>query len=129
MRARESADIHTYHSNTLSLGLCTKLFLSTRRTPPGRGIVKFIRTSNYLESEDVVSATYASTIPPISVFQENRLKRRLDSILFSEEEKESEWNPRVRKSCADCSKIGTETCVRVQTGFVCKCRENFTVFC
>ncbi|VDP20471.1 unnamed protein product [Heligmosomoides polygyrus] len=42
-------------------------------------------------------------------------------------ERETLWNRRVRRSCAECSKIGTERCEAVDGGFVCHCKEHWTV--
>ncbi|WKY13128.1 hypothetical protein Q1695_004164 [Nippostrongylus brasiliensis] len=34
---------------------------------------------------------------------------------------------RIRKSCSECYRYGTEKCVRIPEGFVCQCRTNWTM--
>ncbi|KAL6739840.1 hypothetical protein Aduo_013245 [Ancylostoma duodenale] len=44
------------------------------------------------------------------------------------DEIETPWNPRVRKSCDECHRLGTATCQQVEGGFICTCKHNWSGF-
>lgn len=110
-------------SDSATSGLPGKRYCLAHHAPYGK--VEYFPYDQISKIDDIsyqcVYAVQATENASLELFMKYR---HLDQDFG---ERETLWNRRVRRSCAECSKIGTERCEAVDGGFVCHCKEHWTV--